>query len=139
MAPINLLPVDALEVHVIVDNEVDPLSSYAQIPDVEVTGRFVDLAMTSPFPADGRGTAKKEMKMELLCCGAHGLSLMIVSDSYLFPTYSCSGSWVAKRVWRRRPPSGATGAIPCSLIQARKSMSGRPMRSALAPIWHRSN
>ncbi|KAL9622629.1 MAG: hypothetical protein Q9160_002939 [Pyrenula sp. 1 TL-2023] len=64
MAATRLSLLDALEVHVIVDNEVDPISSYTQIPDVEITGRFVDLAMTSPFPADGRGAAKKEMKME---------------------------------------------------------------------------
>lgn len=74
-----LQPLDALEVHVLVDNEVDPLSSYVQMgPGVEVSGRFADIALTSPFPAEHRGATKKEMRMECLCCGAHGLSLMIV-------------------------------------------------------------
>lgn len=78
-----LTPLDALEVHVLVDNEVDPISSYSQIsPGIEVSGRFADLGMTSPFPAKDRGAAKKEMRMERLCCGAHGLSLMIVGHMY---------------------------------------------------------
>ena len=83
MATTSLVPLDALEVHVIVDNEVDPISSYTQIPDVEGTGRFLDLALNTPFTVEGRGTARKEMRMENLCCGAHGLSLMIVSHNPL--------------------------------------------------------
>jgi 7,8-dihydropterin-6-yl-methyl-4-(beta-D-ribofuranosyl)aminobenzene 5'-phosphate synthase len=77
MAPLTEL--DALEVLVIVDNEVDPMSTY-QNPALKVSGQLLEMGMTSPFAAPGRGDSVKELRMESICHGAHGLSLMIVSD-----------------------------------------------------------
>ena len=85
----NLAEVDSLEIEVIVDNEVDPLSAY-NIDGLEVGGRFVDVAMGSPHPAPGRAEAQRELRLGDLCCGAHGLSLMIVSTSFIHRFVMCS-------------------------------------------------
>jgi 7,8-dihydropterin-6-yl-methyl-4-(beta-D-ribofuranosyl)aminobenzene 5'-phosphate synthase len=68
--------IDSLEVLVVVDNEVDPISSY-QHPDLKVGGQMPDIAGRAPLSED-RGGAKVELRMDNICCGAHGLSLMIV-------------------------------------------------------------
>ena len=80
MGPLNLVELDALEVLVVVDNEVDPLSTY-QNPALKVSGQLVDIGLRSLTAADGRGEASKELRMDNICCGAHGLSLMIVSST----------------------------------------------------------
>jgi hypothetical protein len=76
MAP--LVELDALEILVIVDNEVDPISTY-QNPAIQATGNVVHIAMRSQAEIHDRGDATKELRMDNICCGAHGLSLMIVS------------------------------------------------------------
>lgn len=73
----QLAEIDALDVLVIVDNEVDPISSY-QVPGLRVGGQIADLALLGPLQGDERGPAKFEIRLDNLCCGAHGLSLMIV-------------------------------------------------------------
>jgi 7,8-dihydropterin-6-yl-methyl-4-(beta-D-ribofuranosyl)aminobenzene 5'-phosphate synthase len=75
----SLVEIDSLEIEVIVDNEVDPMSAY-NVDGLEVSGRFADVAMGSPHPAPGRAEAQRELHLGDLCCGAHGLSLMIVSS-----------------------------------------------------------
>lgn len=75
----TLIEIDALEIEVLVDNEVDPMSGYTN-PGLEVTAGFLKAALESPHPAPGRAEAQKELQMTDLCCGAHGLSLMIVSS-----------------------------------------------------------
>lgn len=74
----SLVEIDAVEVLVINDNEVDPMSPYTN-PGLQVSGQFKDVVVGSRHPVHGRGAATKELKMEDLCCGSHGLSLMIVS------------------------------------------------------------
>jgi 7,8-dihydropterin-6-yl-methyl-4-(beta-D-ribofuranosyl)aminobenzene 5'-phosphate synthase len=76
----SLVEIDTLEVLVIVDNEVDPLSSY-QHPDLTVSGLVADVALRAPIKDSSRGTAKFEMRLDNVCCGAHGLSLMIVRNT----------------------------------------------------------
>jgi 7,8-dihydropterin-6-yl-methyl-4-(beta-D-ribofuranosyl)aminobenzene 5'-phosphate synthase len=76
MAP--LVELDALEILVIVDNEVDPISTYSN-PAMQVSGNLVHIAMRSQTEVHDRGGAVKEIRMDSICCGAHGLSLMIVS------------------------------------------------------------
>ena len=76
----SLVEVDAVEVLVIVDNEVDPISSY-QHPDLKVSGQLADVALRAPLPDSSRGAAKFEIRLDNVCCGAHGLSLMIVRKS----------------------------------------------------------
>ncbi len=78
----QLAEIDALEVLVIVDNEVDPISSY-QIPGLTVGGQLADVALRGPLQDDERGSAKFEIRMDNLCCGAHGLSLMIVGILFI--------------------------------------------------------
>ncbi len=74
----SLVELDCLEVLVIVDNEVDPMSKY-QNPGLLVSGRLIDIALTSPHYPDQRGKGCRELQMNSLCCGAHGLSLMITA------------------------------------------------------------
>lgn len=73
----SLVEVDSLEILVIVDNELDPISSY-QHPDLQVGGQMPDIAMRAPLPEGSRGGSRMELRMDNICCGAHGLSLMIV-------------------------------------------------------------
>jgi 7,8-dihydropterin-6-yl-methyl-4-(beta-D-ribofuranosyl)aminobenzene 5'-phosphate synthase len=75
-----LLELDSLEILVIVDNEVDPISKYPH-PAVSGYGNLADIAVGSPYrPSDRpKGGDVREVKMEQICCGAHGLSLMVVS------------------------------------------------------------
>ncbi len=75
----SLIELDALEVLVIVDNEVDPISTYPN-PAIKVSGQFMDIATRSPTQIYGRADAEKELRMDNICCGAHGLSLMVVSN-----------------------------------------------------------
>ena len=76
MAP--LVELDSLEILVIVDNEVDPISTYSN-PAIKVSGNLVHIGMRSQTEIHGRGDGTKEIRMDQVCCGAHGLSLMIVS------------------------------------------------------------
>ncbi len=78
MASLN--EIDSLELLVIVDNEVDPISSY-QHPDLKVSGLLADVALRAPLPEGSRGGSKFEIRLDNVCCGAHGLSLMIVRIS----------------------------------------------------------
>lgn len=71
----GLTELDSLEILVIVDNEVDPMSTY-KCEGLTTSGNWVDHSRALNDPA--RGDAKREMGMDTLCCGAHGLSLMIV-------------------------------------------------------------
>ena len=73
----SLEEVDSVEILVIVDNEVDPMSTYPH-PDLKVVGNIVDIAQRVPLDDPDRGDAQSELKMSNVCCGAHGLSLMIV-------------------------------------------------------------
>lgn len=73
----SLVELDSLEVVVIVDNEVDPMSPYKNT-QLAASNRFIDLALKSPYIPENRGEGTKELRMHQLCCGAHGLSLMIV-------------------------------------------------------------
>lgn len=73
----SLLEVDSLEALVIIDNELDPMSPAA--PDtVKVTGLLPHIAMSTAPDVHGRGDAIKEIRMDNLCCSAHGLSILIV-------------------------------------------------------------
>lgn len=74
---LNLQEVDSLEAIVIVDNELDPLSPPA--PDtVQVIGNLGHIAIKSDSNINDRGEASKEMRMEDICCSAHGLSILVV-------------------------------------------------------------
>lgn len=77
MDTLHLEEVDSLEATVIIDNELDPLSPAA--PDtVQITGNLGHIAMSAGHTLTDRGGAIREMRMEDICCSAHGLSILVV-------------------------------------------------------------
>jgi 7,8-dihydropterin-6-yl-methyl-4-(beta-D-ribofuranosyl)aminobenzene 5'-phosphate synthase len=76
----QLVEIDSLEAVIIIDNEIDALST-TQPNTVNNTGRLPNVAMSQPSTLDGRGAAKKEFPMEAICCGAHGLSVLLVRQT----------------------------------------------------------
>ena len=63
----NLVEVDTLEAIVIIDNEIDILSSVAPNTIIN-SGRMPNLSLAQPDHVQGRGEATKEMPMEAICC-----------------------------------------------------------------------
>lgn len=77
MHSLDLQEVDSLEAVVIIDNELDPLSMPA--PDtVQLSGNLGTIAMSAGHVLTDRGDACREMRMEDICCSAHGLSILVV-------------------------------------------------------------
>ncbi|WPG97898.1 Hypothetical protein R9X50_00068100 [Acrodontium crateriforme] len=70
----NLIELDSLEILVIIDNELDPISASPN-PSIEQTGGFGEIAQRAPLPPGDRAIA--ELRMDNICCSAHGLSVMI--------------------------------------------------------------
>jgi 7,8-dihydropterin-6-yl-methyl-4-(beta-D-ribofuranosyl)aminobenzene 5'-phosphate synthase len=71
----NLIELDSIEIIVIVDNELDPISPSPN-PAVQQGGTLRDVGMNGPALTD-RGGAARELRMDHICCSAHGLSLMV--------------------------------------------------------------
>ncbi|KAF6823929.1 metallo-beta-lactamase superfamily protein [Colletotrichum plurivorum] len=72
----NLIELDAVEVLVIIDNELDPISPCPN-PLIEQSGGIKDICTRARrTPPDG-GEPVLELRMDNICCSAHGLSLMI--------------------------------------------------------------
>lgn len=113
---LQLQEVDSLEAIVIVDNELDPMSPPA--PDtVQVLGNLGHIAMRNDSNLTDRGGASKEMRMEDICCSAHGLSILVVCYAHplriviyrLYPTNIISDGHKGRdetlspiRCWSRR-------------------------------------
>jgi 7,8-dihydropterin-6-yl-methyl-4-(beta-D-ribofuranosyl)aminobenzene 5'-phosphate synthase len=76
----ELVEIDSLEAVVIIDNEIDVMS-WVQPNAVQVSRQWKDLALGQPDLVLARGGATKEMPMENVCCGAHGLSVLLVSST----------------------------------------------------------
>ena len=73
----SLVDLDSIEIRVIVDNELDPISPTPN-PTVQQSGGLKDIGLNgAPIPKDSRGGAERELRMNSICCSAHGLSLMI--------------------------------------------------------------
>jgi 7,8-dihydropterin-6-yl-methyl-4-(beta-D-ribofuranosyl)aminobenzene 5'-phosphate synthase len=87
----NLVEVDSLTIQVIVNNEVDPISNSTN-PNVKQTYGLMGPSLSPIADPKLRGGAQKELRMDSICCGAHGLSLLItttkdgISHSVLFDT-----------------------------------------------------
>ncbi|KAK3073385.1 hypothetical protein LTR53_005093 [Teratosphaeriaceae sp. CCFEE 6253] len=76
----SLVELDSVEILVIVDNEVtlsqlDPISPCPN-EVVQQTGGLKEIGIFGTDITD-RGEAKKELRMDSICCGAHGLALLI--------------------------------------------------------------
>lgn len=76
----GLVEVDSLEIHVLVNDEIDQISPSPN-PLVQHTQSFAGVPLSSVADPAARGGAKLEMPMRNICCGAHGLSLFIVSKA----------------------------------------------------------
>ncbi|KAI1083465.1 Metallo-hydrolase/oxidoreductase [Whalleya microplaca] len=94
----KLAEVDSLTIQAIVNDEIDQIS-YSSHPAVKHPQSFMG-APLKPLPSGTqRGGASKEMRMDGLCCGAHGLSLLITvtkdgkSHSLLFDTGPEEAVW----------------------------------------------
>jgi 7,8-dihydropterin-6-yl-methyl-4-(beta-D-ribofuranosyl)aminobenzene 5'-phosphate synthase len=74
----SLAEVDELEIIVIVDNEVDVMSAIAPGTIVD-SRRFPDIAFGGSTVEHIGEMSINVMPMEGICCGAHGLSVMVVS------------------------------------------------------------
>lgn len=91
------LELDALTIQVIVDNELDPISPSPN-PAIAQSGGMQTIALSGPTPPNRAG-AVKELRMDHICCSAHGLSLLItgtkdgVSHSVLFDTGPEAHAW----------------------------------------------
>ncbi|KAJ9131030.1 7, 8-dihydropterin-6-methyl-4-(Beta-D-ribofuranosyl)-aminobenzene-5'-phosphate synthase [Pleurostoma richardsiae] len=74
----ELVEVDSIEITVVVDNEVDPISP-SNNSEVKYVALFQGLPLDPLQDGDPRGDASLELRMDNICCGAHGLSLMITA------------------------------------------------------------
>ncbi|KAK8140236.1 hypothetical protein PG984_000302 [Apiospora sp. TS-2023a] len=86
--PSALVEVDSLIIRAIVNDEIDQISPSPH-PGIRHPSSFMGAPLTildSP-PAD-RGGATREMRMDTLCCGAHGLSLLITAIKDGLPRHS---------------------------------------------------
>ncbi|KAK3705985.1 hypothetical protein LTR37_012979 [Vermiconidia calcicola] len=99
MAP-QLLELDSVEIQVIIDNELDPISPSPN-PSVTQTGGMRTIGMNGPdISTDSkRAGAVKELRMDHICCSVHGLSLLITghrrdqSHTILFDTGPEESAW----------------------------------------------
>ena len=74
---VDLVELDSVEILVIIDNELDPISASPN-PAVSQTGSLKEIALRGPsLSKDEAGNAARELRMDNICCSAHGLSLMI--------------------------------------------------------------
>ncbi|KNG90642.1 hypothetical protein ANOM_001319 [Aspergillus nomiae NRRL 13137] len=73
-----LTEIDQLEVHVIVNDELDPISPSPN-PAVQVASRFMGIPLSPLDSNTERGGAQMEMRMDNICCAAHGISLLLIA------------------------------------------------------------
>ncbi|KAH7268567.1 beta-lactamase-like protein [Fusarium solani] len=73
-----LVEVDSLEIHVLVNDEIDQISPSPN-PRVQHTQSFAGVPLSRVPDPMARGGANWEMSMRNICCGAHGLSLFITA------------------------------------------------------------
>lgn len=71
--------VDEIEIRVLINDQLDNIAP-SWNPEVEARGRFSHIppAILDDQQSEARGGAKVELDFNGGCCGAHGLSLMIV-------------------------------------------------------------
>ncbi|KAI1461049.1 Metallo-hydrolase/oxidoreductase [Annulohypoxylon moriforme] len=75
MAP-QLTEVDTLTIQAIVNDEIDQISPSPH-PAIKHPQSFLGAPQTLLPPGSQPGGAKKQMRMDTICCGAHGLSLLV--------------------------------------------------------------
>ncbi|KAK5265171.1 hypothetical protein LTR96_009539 [Exophiala xenobiotica] len=78
---VDLVDLDSLSVTAIINDEID-LISPSRHPDVDHPGSFAGVPLKSHLGqawTDAHGGANVEMRMDSICCGAHGLSLLVTA------------------------------------------------------------
>ena len=95
----DLLELDSLQILVIIDNELDPISPSPNTAVTQSNG-LKDIGLNGPTrPASTPGGAVRELRMDNICCSAHGLSLMItgtkdgVDHTIMFDTGPEESAW----------------------------------------------
>ncbi|CAG7997816.1 unnamed protein product [Penicillium salamii] len=73
-----LTEINHLEIHVIVNDELDPISPSPN-PAVQVASRFMGIPLSPLDSGTERGGAEMEMRMDNICCAAHGISLLLIA------------------------------------------------------------
>ncbi|KAJ5594407.1 uncharacterized protein N7459_000615 [Penicillium hispanicum] len=118
MDTLNLQEVDSLQATIIIDNDLDPMSPPA--PDtVQVSGLMGTIAMKSPHALTDRGDAVKEVRMDDVCCSAHGLSILVTATkgdkkhTILFDVGPKEDAWESN-VKRLRPDLASVDMIHLS-------------------------
>ncbi|PGH05653.1 hypothetical protein GX51_02813 [Blastomyces parvus] len=141
----SLVEIDALEAVVIIDNELDLMSPPAPVP-VKVSRLIGEIGLTSPHHIHGRADATKELRLDDICCSAHGLSVLLTAvkgeerRTILFDTGPTEESWArnAERLkldlsaveriqlshWHRDHSGGMLKAI--QMINEAKNSKGLP-------------
>ncbi|KAE8372691.1 beta-lactamase-like protein [Aspergillus bertholletiae] len=73
-----LAEIDDLEIHVLVNDELDPITP-SMNPAVKVASQFMGIPL-APLPhGTERDGAAMEMRMDNICCAAHGISLLLIA------------------------------------------------------------
>ena len=140
----NLVELDSLEILVIVDNELDPISASPN-PAVQQSGGLKEIGVNGPI----RGSdGVKELRMDNICCSAHGLSLMITGikgtqrHTILFDTGPEEDVWERNALrlraevgeieaiqlshWHRDHSGGMLKALAMITGEQKKVISGNP-------------
>lgn len=124
----SLTAIDALDIRVLMNDQLDNIAS-SRNAEVTSGGPFshVPLRKLDAAESQERGNAKAELHLPSSCCGAHGLSLMIVRRYTL-----CAPLRVADHGRRRQRRVKPT---PCSLTLAPKAICGS--RTSNVSSWRR--
>ncbi|KAK5452921.1 hypothetical protein LTS15_007069 [Exophiala xenobiotica] len=78
---VDLVDLDSLSITAIINDEID-LISPSRHSDVDHPGSFAGVPLKSHHGqdwTDAHGGANVEMRMDSICCGAHGLSLLVTA------------------------------------------------------------
>jgi len=124
----ELQELDSLTIYVIVDNELDPISP-PTTTTVKQSGNILDIAIRSaPLGPESRGGAIREIRMDEICCGAHGLSLLIVGEKDGVSRTIMFDTGPEEEVWKRN-------ASRLGLTE----MVGRDLERIVLSHWHRDH
>ncbi|KAM5355073.1 hypothetical protein ACJ41O_001719 [Fusarium nematophilum] len=148
----SLVDIDSLEMHVLVNDEIDQISPSPN-PRVQHTQSFAGVPLSQVPDPTARGGANWEMPMRNICCGAHGLSLFItvtkdgISRTLLFDAgpeedvfernakrlrlQMSDVETIALSHWHRDHSGGLLSAI--RLINSGKADSDAPVVVAIPP------
>ncbi|KAF9895202.1 hypothetical protein FE257_000104 [Aspergillus nanangensis] len=95
-----LTEIDDLEIHVIVNDELDPISPSPNAA-VKVASRFMGIPLSPLEPGAERGGATMEMRMDNICCAAHGISLLLIASKGNKKHYLLFDAGPEGQVWER--------------------------------------